>query len=490
MVKMANCHLLYHRRSAKIIAQLKQLGQIVIVATHEPYFDQYADEIIHLHYGEIERVERFERSLAGSTFLSYDTDVDVPSRHLDAKEILETSPEKSQPAHKQRQQMGNKSSRFSGFKHSLKRDPKLLSFSRIFPLALVFLVVLLVATVQGNFQEEYARYFCNSYPLDFFVFNKGDIDGLPFRNQIKVYEHYTASEGDVMANYIIEQKDSVFKLAGMIKAGRFPQSKEEILVSPKFLSLYFSDKNLKNADAYISRTIVFKNQELTISGITPSVADKEFNDTLRKDVYYREDVYSKENLDKAMIFIPYETIKELGEKTDLHYGWQVGVFEGLGSDKAAQEAIKEATQSETVPSVFYGEIVDRQNAVNAVAGIFAFVLLVIFSLACIFLVSIIRTELFYRRKEIGFLQIFGLSKKRIKRLLRGEYLLKILAALVLALLVYIVAVIVYWLLTGSFIIFNLLFTPPVLALLFLIYWWAVNHSIKRFLKQSILSLTV
>ena len=45
---------------AKTIAGLKDFGQIVIVATHEPYFDSYADEIIHLKDGKIDCVEKLD----------------------------------------------------------------------------------------------------------------------------------------------------------------------------------------------------------------------------------------------------------------------------------------------------------------------------------------------------------------------------------------------------------------------------------------------
>lgn len=38
---------------ASILAELKNENKLVIVATHEKYFDKYADEILYLSYGEL-----------------------------------------------------------------------------------------------------------------------------------------------------------------------------------------------------------------------------------------------------------------------------------------------------------------------------------------------------------------------------------------------------------------------------------------------------
>ena len=45
------------RKIAERIAALKREDRIVIAATHEDYFDEYADEILQLHYGVITQVK-------------------------------------------------------------------------------------------------------------------------------------------------------------------------------------------------------------------------------------------------------------------------------------------------------------------------------------------------------------------------------------------------------------------------------------------------
>ncbi len=45
-----------------------------------------------------------------------------------------------------------------------------------------------------------------------------------------------------------------------------------------------------------------------------------------------------------------------------------------------------------------------------------------------FMVSIVQAELFYWKKELGYLQIFGLPKGNVCKLICGGYALKILTA--------------------------------------------------------------
>lgn len=62
--------------------------------------------------------------------------------------------------------------------------------------------------------------------------------------------------------------------------------------------------------------------------------------------------------------------------------------------------------------------------------------------------SQIDLELYYRKKEIGFMQIFGLKKKKILKIILSGYLLKILTSFALSIVIYGIGVWVY------FIVFN------------------------------------
>ena len=112
-----------------------------------------------------------------------------------------------------------------------------------------------------------------------------------------------------------------------------------------------------------------------------------------------------------------------------------------------------------------------------------------FEIACLYTVSVIRLELFYRRRELGYLQIFGLSKGRIRRLILLEYVVKLMGSLLLA-------VLVYALLAGLYaLVFHGPFPAPdkaqtgsmvfALALMHLLTVWL---TAAIFLKRSIVKL--
>lgn len=481
---------------AKTIAGLKDFGQIVIVATHEPYFDSYADEIIHLKDGKIDCVEKLDGTEAlDRNIIASVSDVEgrcasqAPANGTSALSSVDDNARECLSLGKRRSHEPDERRRYNYLKFTLKRHPGLLNFPRLMPLALVFLLVLLVSTVQNSFKSEFMRHIQSDYPMDFFVLQPNQIEDYLFKDRVKIYDHYTAVENDVYAYYLLAEKDSVFCLPNMIETGGFPKTEREILVSESFLIHYFHDETSDNVDALIGRTVVYKGLKLVISGVTASFEEEASRKHLSADLYYRNDLFRRGETHDKVIFVPYETLEMIGKKEEVHDGWKMCVLDGLSEDESALEALQ-VVQGGPFPNQFYAEIQELQDTINAVSGIFAFVLLVVFSLSCIFLVSIIRTELFYRRKEIGFLQIFGLEQKRIKRLLSAEYRLKIFASLSIALLFYIAAVIVYRIVAGAFIIFHPIFTPIVIVVLLAIYLKAVYKSIRNFLKQSILSLIV
>lgn len=93
-------------------------------------------------------------------------------------------------------------------------------------------------------------------------------------------------------------------------------------------------------------------------------------------------------------------------------------------------------------------------------------------------------ELFYRRKEIGYMQIFGVSKRNIAGYIRNGYGLRITAAGITALLFAMVILIVLHILFSFSIlkssVFCLLFTGSVIG----IYLWMVRRQTRKFLKKN------
>ena len=438
------------QKIAEIIAGLRASGRVIIVATHEHYFDAFADEIINLRYGVIDSVEKVQSFAAPSS-----------------KSVGKRKPAVAKP--------------FSAFRYALHRNPKLLRPLSLLPLTFVFLIVMVVSTVQANFSSEYMRMICDKYPLDLIVFQPGAYESFHYKDKVTLYDCYTATEGDYLAAHLLDYKDSIFRIEGLIAEGKFPEDDHEILASYNFLTDYFGET--EDYGKYVGKTVVFKGETFIVSG-TVENTDGDMEQYLMADINYTPVRRTK---DAMVIFIPYETLLMIGERTEAIPSLQLGVYDGLYEDSAARLALSLVNHSDT-PNNFYHEVKKAQETVDQITGVFVVILFICYFVCCLFLVTIVQTELFYRRRELGYLQIFGVGKKRISKLILTEYLVKNIGALVLALAVYLVLIAVYGIANGVFVFFGLLFTPPVIALLFGLYLATVWVCSSRFLRKSVVSL--
>jgi ABC-type lipoprotein export system ATPase subunit len=432
---------------AEIIAKLRSDKMIIIISTHESYFDELADEVIYINYGSIDRTEKITPRIIKS----------ISSEKFDKKSKrprLEFNP--------------------IGF--NLKRNPKLLSFGSLCPLILVFFIVMIISTLQKNFNNEYFRSIKSEYPMDMFAIHQFELDRFPYKDGVKIYDNYIASFEGINAYYLPTEKNSVFKIKKMISHGEFPQTDYGLLASRDFIIYTFSDDNYEN---YIGEKIIYGGIEFKISGILADLNHEEIKYNLLADAFYQR--IPTDNI----IFIPYETLQRIGEiqNNDM----KIGVYNGLSNNPVVLEHLIVALES-GCPNQFYKDIEDSQEILNGVAIVFLIVLFISYIISCIFMISIIQTELFYRRKEIGFLQIFGLSKKRILEIIFAGYFIKISVSVAVASILYVVAIFIYFIIFNSFVVFDFIGTLAVIILLFSVYLSAAFFSCKGFLRRSVKSL--
>ena len=65
-----------------------------------------------------------------------------------------------------------------------------------------------------------------------------------------------------------------------------------------------------DCEAAVGRTFLFMGKELTVAGVNRK-ADADFNTFFRVDIYYRQ------RMPAQALFIPYETIRTMGEPVPL-----------------------------------------------------------------------------------------------------------------------------------------------------------------------------
>lgn len=428
---------------AGLLASLKQEDRIILVATHEQCFDCYADEILYLRYGVIDHVEQGQ-ALPG------------------------TLRETAMPDTRQRK------ARLSAGQYARRRNPGLLRSAGLIPMALALLLVLVMFTLQNCFGSEYIRMIRSRYPMDLIVFNQVELDEFSYRDRLTCYESLLAREDDVAAYRLLPRKDSVLGIPGMIRWGDFPEEADQILITRGYADACMGARG--DYAACVGQTVDFMGKSWHVSGVATDLEEQNANRNLYADPFYQH-----MELERT-IFIPYEAMVGLGQAQDIPF--IITVYDNLLDDQAVMRDLERAMYG--VPNQFYGWVNSAQQTLDVITVLFTAVVIVSVLTACIFMTTIIRTELFYRRRELGYLQIFGLRRKKVRSLILAEYRLKQVASLAVA--VYGLVLLGYALVTGSLLYPNIPATLAVIVLLSAIYVACARRGINRALKKSVAQL--
>lgn len=450
---------------AELIHRMKDSGRIIIVATHEHYFDKYADDILYLQYGKIEKIETAQASAHES---AAPTDESVAPKD-------ENSVRTAGAIHKSR--------KLGAIRYNFIRNKRQRSLAGIIPFAAMFLLVLLVSTVQNNFESEYMHDVKHKYPVDAFNANQCEVDEFAHRDKLKVYEYYSIEEGDVKGLYLADKRDSVLAIDNMIEYGGFPDNDNQVIVSHEYIEDVFEAKN--DFDSFLGREISIGGRDFTISGILHemerggiSKTNDEFEGYYNSDAYYQRCVGD-------IVYIPYDTIREIG--TLISMDVKRYSYRNLYDDDEVLLELKKAMIGGTI-NVFDSEIKEAQASLDDISRILLISMIVCFVICCLFISAQVQIELFYRRKEVGYLQIFGVEKKRIRYVIYAGYLMKIVKALIAAVIVYLVCVAGYGIYTKRILLCNFAHIEKIFVCILVFYTVAVMFSIYKFTNKKILSL--
>ena len=446
------------RKIAEMIAGLKRSDRILIVATHERYFDPYADEIIDLDYGVIK---------ADNKLRSPATLRSAPS--LESGEGQGTV-------------IGVG---LSGLTYVLKRQQGLLKPVKLLLTAFFFLIILLGSALQKNVASEAIRLYKKDKPVDLIKLYAAVVNGLDeeTKRHLTIYDYYYAEDGNVTAYYLLPKEYSVLGVLGAIAYGRFPEKETEVLVNST-LAVVLSN-NSEHPEQCLDQSFSFCGLDLAVSGI---VSDEGLGGDFRRDWYY---AYGKDDkpllTEDQYLFLSYSLLQTVGTKKESNLNVIMASCPGIWEDEAMQDRLR---YNEDDSLNDYLQYIRQLRAQTEYYVRVAFiVLLALFAIACLYTVSVIRLELFYRRQELGYLQIFGVSKGRIRRLILLEYTVKLLGSLLLAVLVYLLFAAVYALsLGGSYPLPDVAQAGSMTVVLALMYLATVWLTAAVFLRKSIVQL--
>jgi ABC-type lipoprotein export system ATPase subunit len=427
------------RKIAEMMAGICRPDNIVIISTHEDCFDDIADEIIDLNYGRIGAVIKNDNPAPQDTAIICEEKKKYPI-----------------------------------IKYIFSRNKAKMKFSKLLPSVIIIMVLLFCLAVQRNFQGEYIKIIFENYPMTVFPIPNHVYERIHTKYDLKVYDNYVIEENGVICLPLLDEKDSGLSYDQVIQYGRFPQKSNEVVVSQEYVDGIL---DIKSYDDCIGKRIVIGADTYTIAGVLSDLKNERHN-TL---VYYN-DYYSVDNPYK--IFIPYETIKENGKLVETER--KMVMFSELYNNKANYNYLREELHGNI--SVWDKIVMDLQYAIDKIYLIIIAAVCLVAFIALLFINNEIQLELYYRRKEIGYLQVFNVPQNRLKQILVWERVLRTALALGYALILYLATVTI----CISFFDINGFLPVPVLALfiaVILLYSIVlVYFPCAKFLKRDIITL--
>ncbi|MCD7723830.1 MAG: ATP-binding cassette domain-containing protein [Clostridiales bacterium] len=424
---------------AKIFAKISTNNNIIIISTHEDCFDNIANVIIHLDYGNISNIE-IKNSKKTINHLVHNEE------------------------NEQRRKL---------FKYVLRKN-KFSNFSRNILLSFMLFLILLCIGLQQNIQNILIDRVYANYPMNTFTISEYGYEEYKDTYDLKIFENYQFKQDNFTCYILTDAKYSGFSCPGVLAYGTFPKEQNEVIVNQEFINNNFSVSNYKDC---VGKEIIINNYHFTISGILNDLTDSE----LYNLVYYFDYYRLSENTES--VYVPYDSLKEFGniESSDM----LMVACDNLYNTSAYKE-LREYFGGSISP--WDSAMLNVQSIINSIVAISLLAIFVIIILSMIFVTNEIKLDLFFRKREFGYLQIFGISKNEIMKIIFLEKLLQIFVSYFCAALFYfIVAVVIN--IGWNFIIF---FNPVwivVVGLLISLYVFIVTFfPTNKFLKFNIIDL--
>ena len=426
------------KQIALLIAGLVREGITIIVATHEECFDELADEIIYLDYGRIQNIKTNEKVIKNSS---------NPKTFIPPKKM-------------------------SIFQYLKKRNAIKFSLKKVFSLALVFLTLLLCVSVYENLTDEYTAKLTAKYPLCVFPVEEQEYEKLKEKYNMELLHNYIYASEDYICVGLFEKEDSGLFYGNLIKYGKFPETDDEVIVNQSYVKNYF-DVDLY--DEVVGERIIIEDKTFYISGILADLKYVDRPELLTYNPYY--------GVDGNIVYIPYNNIRNWGQEhlTDKVMVKVDNLYTTDTVDKLRED--------------LGGSISVWDNEILTLDAVKDFVFLVVLLIVCaaslisiLFITNEIELDLFYRKKEIGYLQIFGMHKKRILQALLLERLVNCFYSLLISIIVFHLLSVICYILFDIYgfisIYLLLLFSCIVLIYILLVFYFPC----RKFLKQSVIKL--
>ena len=430
--------------SENFVKYLKKIDisdKIIIISTHENIYDDIASVIINIEYGKINLVK------------------DKPNKN---KELIIKN------------NMGKKNL-FKGLKIIKKQS----IIFRIFTIILLF-ASLLAISFNLNFKEEYIKVKLEDTPYNIIDVNSRYLED--FEEYInKIYTNYVYKDDNLNVYPLYEYENS--NLKNFLEVGSFPQNNNEVLINFEYATNILNASDLNDL---IGTTININNKDYIVVGITSK--NKDESPQMYNTNYSYKEIYMSGPNNKEAIFMFNDELKTFGVVDesdmimidikpeyiiDLYNGNLVEVYDTIGSSAFSQYEMG---------------IKSISTDINSITQASLLIVVVVLILTMIFLVNQISMELFYQRKEIGYLQLFHYTKDDISLFMTLRYIKDFVISLIIAIVLYLVLSLML-LLVYNFNLFIIVLYLCIFIIILLFYFYIIiNIPLNKYLKTDIIKL--
>ena len=430
--------------SENFVKYLKKIDisdKIIIISTHENIYDDIANVIINIEYGKINIVKNKE--------------------HKNNELIIKNN-------------IGKKDL-FKGLKIIKKQS----IIFRIFTIILLF-ASLLAISFNLNFKEEYIKVKLEDTPYNIIDVNSMYLED--FEEYInKTYTNYVYKDDNLNVYPLYEYENS--NLKNFLEVGEFPQNNNEVLINFEYATNILNAGDLNDL---IGTTININNKDYKVVGITSK--NKDESPQMYNTNYSYKEIYMSGPNNKEAIFMLNDELKTFGVVDesdmimidikpeyiiDLYNGNLVEVYDTIGSSAFSQYEMGIRSISTDINSITQASLL---------------IVVVVLILTMIFLVNQISMELFYQRKEIGYLQLFHYTKDDISLFMTLRYIKDFVISLIIAIVLYLVLSLILLTVYNFNLFINVLYLCIFIIILLFYFYIIINIPLNKYLKTDIIKL--
>lgn len=434
--------------------KIRSKDNIIIIATHKSSFDGIADEIIHLDYGIVGEVEKNDRPENRKSEVA-------PTRRV-------------------------KNTFFGDIAALLKKNRKSFKLGRILPIAFLVTAVLCAVSLYGNIEYEVMKAVTRDEPCNVISTFGQAADYIIENYDVSVYEEYVINTDSFDFMGLFYEEDSGFSYGNTIICGCFPDN-TQVLADTNYVEKILGESDYTKA---LGQKVSIEGREFEISGVVPSLhgTHGEEEHCINCNGYYQDKRELQVFVDlPPRIYMPYDTISLLTEPKNNNGSVNISV-KGLFDPENPLYLEIEKNVPDSFTSYLYNKVKEARIVTKSVLRIAALCAVLFGFIALIFVSNDVRVSYYYRRKEIGALRLFGVSKRRVLLFLLSERLISCVLAFLISLALFTAVCAILYFSKGMSFFVNPLQSFAVFAVFAVYCMLTVIFAARKMLKSDILQL--